>query len=155
MRINLDNSVVPEDNMQYWLDDPHFDHIHLVTVGALVMFIENVSLAKGAVYGATATVKGINVDIAQKVTSIAVEVKNTSKHMLLKRTTFQHMYTFGKNFYKSGFPVLLAYTMIGHKSQGATISTNVVVDIRNVFAPGLTYVMLSRVTNQKNLKIKG
>ena len=45
--------------------------------------------------------------------------------------------------------------MIGHKSQGATISTNVVVDIRNAFAPGLTYVMLSRVTNRANLKIKG
>jgi ATP-dependent DNA helicase PIF1 len=65
------------------------------------------------------------------------------------------MYTFDKKFYKSGFPIVLAYAMIGHKSQGATISTNVVVDIRNAFAPGLTYVMLSKVTNRKNLKIKG
>ena len=155
MCVNLDSNVVPEDNMQHWLDDLHFDQIHLVAVGALVMFTENVSLAKGAVNGATATVKNINVDNAQKVTSIAVEVKNTSKHMLLKRTTFQHVYTFGKKFYKSGFPIVLAYAMTGHKSQGATISTNVVVDIRNVFVPGLTYVMLSRVTNRQNLKIKG
>ena len=45
--------------------------------------------------------------------------------------------------------------MTGHKSQGATMSTNVVVDIHNAFALGLTYVMLSRVTNRTNLKIKG
>ena len=24
MRVNLDSNVVPEDNMQHWLDDPHF-----------------------------------------------------------------------------------------------------------------------------------
>jgi hypothetical protein len=107
VRVNLDSNVVPEDNMQHWLDDPHFDQIHLAAVGALVMFTENVSLAKGAVNGATATVKGINVDSTQKVTSIAVEVKNTSKHMLLKRTTFQHMYTFGKSSTKVDFQLCL------------------------------------------------
>ena len=113
MRVNLNNNLVPEDNMQHWLDDPHFDQIHLVAVGAYVMFIENVSLAKGAVYGATTTVKCINVDNTQKVTNIAVEVKYTSKHMLMKQTTFQHVYTFSKEFYKSGFPIVLAYAMTG------------------------------------------
>lgn len=38
--------------------------------------------------------------------------------------------------------------------QGVTISTNVVVDICNAFALKLIYVMLLRVTNQRNLKIK-
>ena len=45
---------------------------------------------------------------------------------------------------------ILAYAMTGHKSQGATISTRVIVDIRNTFASGLTYVILSRTTNRQN-----
>ena len=39
--------------------------------------------------------------------------------------------------------------MTGHKSQGATISTKVIVDIQNAFAFELTHVMLSRTTNNK------
>jgi ATP-dependent DNA helicase PIF1 len=45
--------------------------------------------------------------------------------------------------------------MTSHKSQGATIATKVIIDIKKTFAPGLTYVMLSIVTNQNNLKIIG
>ena len=43
--------------------------------------------------------------------------------------------------------------MTSYKSQGAIISTKVIVNIRNTFAPGLSYVMLSRTTNKKNLNI--
>ena len=54
---------------------------------------------------------------------------------------------------KALFPIVLAYAMTGHKSQGATISIKVIVDIWNAFALGLTYVMLSRTKNRQNLKI--
>ena len=141
--------------MQCWLDDAHFHQSHIVAVGALVMFTENVSLPKGAVNGATATVTNTTLDTNQNVTSIIVQITNTGKQIILKRSTFEHVYTFGKKFYRSSFPIVLAYAMKRHKSQGATISTNVIVDIRNAFAPGLTYVMLSRVTNRTNLRIKG
>ncbi len=42
--------------------------------------------------------------------------------------------------------------MTSHKSQGATITTKVIIDIKKTFTHGLTYVMLSIVTNQNNLK---
>jgi ATP-dependent DNA helicase PIF1 len=45
--------------------------------------------------------------------------------------------------------------MIGHKSQGTTITTKVFIDIKDAFSLGLTYVMFSRITNQANLKIVG
>jgi len=48
---------------------------------------------------------------------------------------------------------MLGYTITGHKSQGATISFKVMIHIREFFARGLVYVMLSRVTSRKNLKI--
>jgi hypothetical protein len=49
----------------------------------------------------------------------------------------------------------LAYAIIGHKSQGATISSKVIINIKEAFALGLTYVMLLRVTNIYFLKIIG
>jgi hypothetical protein len=42
----------------------------------------------------------------------------------------------------------LAYAIIGHKSQGRIISSKVIIDIKEAFAFGFTYVMLSRVTNK-------
>jgi len=51
------------------------------------------------------------------------------------------------------FPITLAYAITSHKSQGATISSKVFIDIKEALALGLTYVMLVKVTNRKNLKI--
>ena len=51
-------------------------------------------------------------------------------------------------FYKNGFPIVLLYARTWHKLQNDTISTDVVVDIHNAFALGLTYVMLSRLLNR-------
>jgi ATP-dependent exoDNAse (exonuclease V) alpha subunit len=48
---------------------------------------------------------------------------------------------------------MLWYAITWHKSQGATISTKVIIHIHEYFASGLVYVMLFRVTSKKNLKI--
>jgi hypothetical protein len=48
---------------------------------------------------------------------------------------------------------MLGYAIIGHKYQGAMISSKVMIHIREFFAQGLMYVMLSRVTSRKILKI--
>jgi ATP-dependent DNA helicase PIF1 len=50
---------------------------------------------------------------------------------------------------KHHFFIVLAYAITGHKAQGATIKSKVNIDIKNSFALGLTYVMLSRVTNRQ------
>ncbi len=55
--------------------------------------------------------------------------------------------------YKTSFLLMLGYAIIGHKSQGATISSKVMIHICESFAWGLVYVMLSRVTSWKILKI--
>ena len=53
------------------------------------------------------------------------------------------------------FPVVLAFAMTIHKSQGSTIE-NAYIDIGDrEFSLGLTYVGLSRVKNVKNLFLKG
>jgi hypothetical protein len=43
---------------------------------------------------------------------------------------------------------MLGYAIIGHKSQGATISSKVMIHICESFAWGLVYVMISRVTSR-------
>jgi hypothetical protein len=48
---------------------------------------------------------------------------------------------------------MLSYAIIGHKSQGATISSKVMIHICEFFAWGLMYVMLSRLISRKKLKI--
>ncbi len=50
---------------------------------------------------------------------------------------------------------MLAYAIIGHKAQGATITSKVLVNVKESFALGLTYVMLLRITNHANLMIQG
>ncbi len=72
--------------------------------------------------------------------------------MILKKYTFQHKYTYEAYYYKTSFPITLAYVIIGHKSQGRTINSKVIINIKQAFALGLTYVMFSRVTNRKKLK---
>jgi ATP-dependent DNA helicase PIF1 len=48
---------------------------------------------------------------------------------------------------------MLAYAITGHKSQGAMISSKVIIHIHQSFARGLVYVMLFGVASRKNLKI--
>ena len=103
----LDTNILLDDNIEYWLDDAHFIQLHIVGIRALVMFTENVSISKGVVNGATAIVTSINLDMNQNVTSIIVQITNIRKKMILKRSTFEHVYTFGKNSTKVDFSLCL------------------------------------------------
>jgi ascorbate-specific PTS system EIIC-type component UlaA len=115
---------------------------------------ENVSIPKGVVNNATATVHEIECSIDGTITSITMQLTNTEVKMKLKRQAFQHKYTYEAYYYKASFLIVLAYAITSHKSQGATIASNVLIDIRKAFSPRLTYIMLSRVTNRKNMEIR-
>lgn len=51
-------------------------------------------------------------------------------------------------------PLSLAYALSVHKSQGTTLPS-ACVDLRNVFAPGMAYVALSRVKSLEGLSVIG
>jgi hypothetical protein len=87
------------------------------------------------------------------VDSITVTIHHFGESLKLTRRTIQYKYTFNGKFYKSTFPLALAYAMTGHKCQGARICSKVLVDVRKAFSLGLTYVMLSRITESRHLKI--
>ena len=52
---------------------------------------------------------------------------------------------------KLTFPMMLAYAITGHRAQGATITGKTMVYIHDAFAPGLVYVMLSRLKSLDQL----
>jgi len=95
------------------------------------MFIEHVNIPKGVVNGATTIITSIILDPQNNVMSIEVKPTNNSTKMILKKHSFQHKYTYDGYFYKASFPIILAYAMTSHKSQGATIATKVTIDIKN------------------------
>ena len=109
--VKLDTNVLLDDNTQYWLDDARFIQLHIIAIGAFVMFTENVNSSKGVVNGATAIVTSVNLDTNQNVKNIIVQITNIGKQMIVKQSTFEHVYTFGKKIYKSGFSIVLAYAM--------------------------------------------
>jgi hypothetical protein len=142
-------TAVPE--LQEWLHDPHFNLLPQVAVGAKVMITQNLDLSLGAANGAMCTVAAVHTATDGEVRSITVRITATGSEFVVKRTTISSLYHNGRHYYKTCFPLQLAYSITGHKSQGATISDLCVVYVRDAFAPGLLYVMLSRVTNRTNL----
>jgi ATP-dependent DNA helicase PIF1 len=120
----------------------------VVRKGATVMFIFNVNMDRGVVNGTTGKVIGFfgpeghpvvehagGVDVA---TPMLWEVK-CGKEVLASRLQV---------------PLILAYAITTHKSQGMTL-TNVEVNTDRIFEHGQTYVAFSRATSLEGLFING
>jgi hypothetical protein len=50
------------------------------------------------------------------------------------KKSIRNKYDSEGHFYKTSFPLMLSYAIIGHKSQGATISSKVMIHIHESFA---------------------
>jgi hypothetical protein len=73
--------------------------------------------------------------------------------MILEKHTFQIKYTHDGYYYKETFPITLAYVIIGRKSQGTTINSKFIINIKEAFAPSLTYDALKGHKLKKMKKI--
>ncbi len=59
---------------------------------------------------------------------------NPSRHMqIVWKKSIQNKYDFQGHFYKASFPLMLGYTIIRHKFQGAIISSKVMINIHEIF----------------------
>jgi len=102
------------------------------------------------VNGTFAIVTSITFNNDKIITSIIIKIISTNIQIMLKIQTLQHKYTSKTYNYKTSFFIVLTYAITSHKAQGATIKSKVIIDIKNSIAPGLTYVMLSRLTKNSN-----
>ena len=114
-------------------------------VGAQVMFIKN-EPSQGLVNGSRGVVIGYEDDCP------VVKFMN-KKELTIEKHTWRTKLTFGAFATRKQFPLLLAWAVTIHKSQGATLDV-VEVDLTNCFAAGQAYVALSRVKNFKHLCIR-
>jgi hypothetical protein len=113
----METNAVDIESAASWLSNTRFNHIETIAVGCLVMLTENVSIPKGAVNSATATVQEIEYSGDSMVTSITVQLMDTEVKMKLKQQTFQHRYTYEDYYYKASFPIVLTYAITGHTNR--------------------------------------
>jgi ATP-dependent exoDNAse (exonuclease V) alpha subunit len=151
--IQLETNARNVEHIQSWVNNKRFNHMQHVALGALVMLTENIDLKVGVANGTTRIVTKLEFDLEDNVCSIFVALNPSGNVQIVQKKSIQNKYDSQGHFYKTSFPLMLGYAIIGHKSQGATISSKMMIHIRESFARGLVYVMLSRVTSRKNLKI--
>jgi hypothetical protein len=132
-----------------------FHRLTHIARGAKVMITSNMDLAMGAVNGALGTVTDWSRNRKGDINCIFVKVASTGEVVKVHRTCFENTWHNGKRYFKTTFPLTLAYAVTGHASQGLTLTTPTIVHIRDAFVPGLPYVMLSRVTSRNLLRIVG
>jgi hypothetical protein len=79
------------------------------------MLTVSINLKRGLANGKPASIKFINVDLQSHVDSITITINHYGESLNLRKRTIQYKFTFNKKFYKSMFPLALAYAIIGHK----------------------------------------
>lgn len=140
------------DELYAWLNEPKFFEMDNIAVGARVMLTINLDTTKFAANGSLGTITGVS-PATGTLKTVFVKFDEGGATLGVRRSRFQARHHNGRRYFKSAFPLLLGYSITGHKSQGATITTNVIIYVREAFAPGLLYVLLSRVTDRSKLKI--
>ena len=125
-------------------------------VGAKVMLKRNISVEAGLVNGAVGTVTGFDtekVDTGLKIVAINVQFSDNEQPVKIERqsSTFEVL----KSIYytRKQFPLILAFAITIHKSQGLSLKTAIVDAGQQCFGTGMAYVALSRVTSLDGLHL--
>lgn len=125
-----------------------------MAIDAKVIITDNVDMDRGASNGSTATVLKLGYRLG-KLNKITVKLDGNGHQVIMRsRGLVDDSFWIGSsNFSKSTFSLSLGYAMTGHGCQGATIAKHVVIYSREGLCPGLLYVMLSRVTESRFVRI--
>ena len=127
-----------------------------VCVGARVMLKRNIDVEAGLVNGAVGVVTGFhknNADSSIQICSVNVEFENAAGSVKIQRQTSTFEVLKSIFFTRKQFPLMLAFAITIHKSQGLSLKTAIVDVGQNSFGSGMTYVALSRVTSLNGLHL--
>jgi len=97
------------------------------------MLTENIDLKVGAANGTTRIVTKLEFDLENNVCNISGAFNPSEYVQIVRKKSIQNKYDFQGHFYKSSFPLMLGYAITGHKSQGVTISSKVMIHICEYF----------------------
>lgn len=84
-----------------------------------------------------------------------MRLDGSGKTVRVSRTRTETKHDNGHAFTKRTFPLSLGYAMTAHRCQGATLKGTTILHVRSAFAPAQVYVMLSRVTSRRRLRVLG
>jgi len=116
-------------------------------IGAQVMLKANLNLKAGLVNGSRGVVEGLS------AYAVTVRFVNGARVVVVPQA-----YTVKEDKYQATriqIPLILAWALTIHKSQGVTLDYTICDIGSSVFAPGQAYVALSRVRNLKGLFLSG
>lgn len=133
-----------------------------VKVGSQIMMINNDSMGRW-VNGTIGAITGIFYDDEKEAHCLMVELQNGKTEALFPHTWDLYNFQYNKETREiesdtvgsfTQYPIMLAWAVTIHKSQGKTFD-KVVVDLeRGTFAHGQLYVALSRCTSFEGLVLK-
>ncbi|XP_046688265.1 uncharacterized protein LOC124374004 [Homalodisca vitripennis] len=125
------------------------DHVLRLKVGSVCLIMRNLNIGDGLVNGTKVIVTAISSRL------ITVRLIGNTQPIGIPRITFRFAFAEGSplRVCRRQFPLMLAYCMTGHKSQGQTIEY-VGVDLRtDCFTHGQLYVLLSRVRRPDDIVV--
>jgi hypothetical protein len=148
--LTLDEQI----QLKKWFKNRRHNSLTKIAIGARVMITKNINLARKMANGATGVVQDV-IQQGGKVVKILVKLDSDGKVVTITRSNHYTCYHNNRRLHKDTFPLILAYAITAHKCQGMTMSGRTFIHVRDSFAPGLLYVMLSRVPCRKMLYIIG
>lgn len=126
-----------DSEFKYLKKNARFDEVLELKIGARVMCIVNLDMENGLCNGSTGYVIGFNHE-KHPVVAFDNEIKRVIKPHPWKSDKFEHVSI-------EAVPLILAWAITIHKSQGATLDKACMDLGSDVFAEGQMYVALSRV----------
>ena len=158
LKVHVPNSPIdmsPTENKWFhtWASDVDFHQLPYIAIGAKVMITSNMDALDHGVNGDMGYIQSWGRNAHGLINYVDVLISRNNRQVRFRRTQYKSVHHNGRRFTKSTFPLALAYAITGHKSQGATLNTRTILHIDGAFAPGLVYVMLSRITQRLYLKI--
>ena len=103
------------------------------------MLHKNIDVSIGLVNGAIGTV------LSKKPSCIKIQFDNIPNPCHIEMITSKFTLMKHYSVYRKQFPLILAFAIAIHKSQGLSLYTAIIDLSSNVFSPGMAYVTLSRV----------
>ncbi|XP_054256904.1 uncharacterized protein LOC128981934 [Macrosteles quadrilineatus] len=125
------------------------DHVLRLKIGSVCLVMRNLNIDSGLVNGTKVIVTAIRPRL------ITVRLPGQQDPICIPRIQFVFPFVEGSplRVRRLQFPLMLAYSMTGHKSQGQTID-RVGVDLRSdCFTHGQLYVLLSRVRHPDHIVV--
>lgn len=137
-----------------WCFSEKFHSLQKIAIGCSVVCTQNLASLSIPVFNGD---RGIVTSITRKRDSPSIQTihvlfdgHDTPVGITRKQEEIKYD---GHQFVRKTFPLMLAKAMTIHRCQGSSMTGPTLMDFRDLFAPGMGYVMLSRKTSRQGLAL--